>query len=84
MTLVRFRRRRRQSKRQSARSLPMQNGASPPTTNHNLGSKLQRLAGKSPAHLAIVEEFVDLILNRLSDVTPDARVLSLCLMILIG
>lgn len=55
---------------------------SPPTTPHiprNLGNKLQVLAGRSPARLAIVEAFVDLMLKQASSVKDRALLLLFCL-----
>jgi len=49
----------------SLTSLPSLSRVSPPPLPPTLGSKLQVLAAKSPAHLAIIEALADQILARL-------------------
>lgn len=65
MITLRFDPKRRPHAKSSASS-QTPSGELPPYSQR-LGDKLQRLAWHSPPHLAVVELFVDLILERLED-----------------
>jgi hypothetical protein len=72
MTLVPFR-------RPSSSSKPPASSLNTPNSS-SLGNKLQVLAGESPAHLAAIEAFVDLILEHLSHDGPGSALITLALL----